>query len=266
MNCSIQTRFLNSIARIALIPALLALTPFAHLLAQAPAASRFVGAITAIGADSLTVKTDAGEVHQVQVPSTAVLKRIEPGQKDLSTAVVMQFTDLATGDRVLVKLDPDAPAGVSQALQIIAVKAADVAARQQKEREDWQKRGVGGLVKSVDPAAGVIVITSGVGAAAKTITVQTTKATILRRYAPASVRFDQAQPAPIDAIHEGDQLRARGNKNTDGTQIAAEEVVSGTFRNVSGMITSIDSASSTLVVKDLATKKSVTVRITADAQ
>ncbi len=42
-------------------------------------------------------------------------------------------------------------------------------------------------------AAGVIVLTSGAGATAKTITVHTTKATMLKRYAPASVRFDDAQ-------------------------------------------------------------------------
>jgi hypothetical protein len=80
------------------------------------------------------------------------------------------------------------------------------------------------------------------------------------------VRFDAALPAPIDAIHAGDQLRARGEKNAAGTEIAAEEVVSGAFKNVSGMIVSIDIASSTLVVKDLATKKPVTIHITADAQ
>ena len=75
-----------------------------------------------------------------------------------------------------------------------------------------------------------------------------------------------AQVAPIDAIHAGDQLRARGTKNADGTEMTAEEVVSGSFRNVSGTITSIDSAGSTLVVKDLATKKQVTIHIAADTQ
>ena len=91
---------------------------------------------------------------------------------------------------MLVKLDPDAPAATPQAPQIVAVKQADVAQKQQKDREDWQRRGVGGLVKSVDAAAGVIVLTSGAGATAKTVTVHTTKTTMLKRYAPASVRFD----------------------------------------------------------------------------
>jgi hypothetical protein len=121
-------------------------------------------------------------------------------------------------------------------------------------------------VKNVDPNAGAITLTTGAGATAKTVTVHTGKSTVLKRYAPGSVRYDQAQPAPMDAIHPGDQLRARGQKNTDGSEINAEEVVSGSFRNIAGTISSLDAANSTFVVKDLATKKQVTVQIAADAQ
>jgi hypothetical protein len=235
-----------------------------HLAAQA--ANRYLGTVTAINGDTLTVKTDAGEVHQVQVPAAASIRRVEPGEKDLSKAETIQFSDLAGGDRVLVRLDPNGAGATPQALQIIAIKQSDVAAKQQKDREDWQRRGVAGLVKSVDAGPGVIVLTSGAGATAKTVTIHTTRATVLRRYAPTSVKFDDAQPAPIDAIHAGDQLRARGQKNADGTEIAADEVVSGSFRNISGTVVSIDAASSTIVVKDLVTKKQVTVRVTPDVQ
>jgi hypothetical protein len=236
-----------------------------HLHAQAPA-NRYLGTVTAISGDTLSVKTDAGDVRQVEVPSTAVLKRVAPGQKDLSAAVDMQFADLATGDRVLVRLDANAAGPTPQAVQIVAIKQTDVAEKQQKEREDWQQRGVGGLVKSVDAAPGVIVLTSGAGPTAKTVTVKVSKATILKRYAPASVRFDLAQAAPIDAIHAGDQLRARGQKNADGTQMDAEEIVSGSFRNISGTITSLDATAQTLLVKDLIAKKPVTIHITGDVQ
>ena len=254
--------------RLALLLALLAVSalvaPAAWVQAQAPA--RFIGTITTISGTTLTIKTDAGQTYQVDVPTAAGVKRIEPGQKDLSTASAIQFSDLEVGDRALVRLDPNAPAGTTQALQIIAVKKAAVAEKQQNDREDWQRNGGGGLVKSVDPVSGDIVLTSGSGATAKTITVHTTKATMLKRYAPASVRFDAAVPAPMDAIHVGDQLRARGSKSADGSSINAEEVVSGTFRNISGTVTSTDPAASTLVVKDLATKRQITIHITADVQ
>ena len=89
---------------------------------------------------------------------------------------------------------------------------------------------------------------------------------MLKRYAPGSVRFEEAQPAPIGAILPGDQLWARGTKNSDGTAIAADGIVSGSFLNIAGTILSTDNSASTLTVKDLATKKPVTIRISADAQ
>ena len=239
--------------------------PSPRLAAQA-AAQRFVGTITSISGDTLTVKTDAGEAHQVQVPSSATLKRIAPGQKDLSTAETIKLNDLAMGDRVLVKLDPDAAAGTSQAQQIVAVKQTDIAQKQQQDIAEWQRNGVGGLVKSVDAASGVVVLTSGAGPTAKTVTVHIAKTTLLKRYPAISVRFADAQPAPLDAVKTGDQFRARGEKNTDGTEITATEAVSGSFRNISGTVSTIDAANSTVTVKDLVTKKNVTVKVTPDAE
>ncbi len=239
---------------------LLAALPLVH--AQA---THYLGSITAINGDTLTVKTDAGDVHQVQVPSTAQLKRIEPGQTDLSKAEPLDFSSLAVGDRVLVNLDPSATGSVPQALRVIAIKKADVTKMQQTQTEEWAQ-GVHGLVKSVDPAAGAIVVNQRVGPVTKAVTVNVTKSTILKRYAPGSVSFEEAQPAPIDAIHPGDQLSAKGVKNADGTVIAADAVISGSFRSVAGTVLSTDTAASTVTVKDLATKKPVTIHISTDAQ
>ena len=253
-------------ARLAFLALLITLAgTFASLAAQV-APQRFVGTITSIAVNALTVKTDAGESHQVQVPDTATLKRIAPGQKDLSTAETIKLGDLAVGDRVLVKLDPDATGGTPQALQVVAVKKSDIAQKQQQELADWQRNGVGGLVKSADPASGVVVLTTGAGPTAKTVTVHISKDTVLKRYAPNSVRFADAQPAPLDAVKTGDQFRARGQKNADGTEINATEAVSGSFRNISGTVSSIDAANSTVTVKDLVTKKNVTVRVTPEAE
>ncbi len=250
---------------LAAFAAMLAAAP--HLRAQAAQpAARFVGTLTAINGDILTVKTDAGEVRQVEVPAGAALKRIEPGQKDLSAAETIQLADLATGDRVLVRIDSNGTGTNPQAAQIVTIKQADVARRQQQDREDWQRNGVGGLVKSVDAASGLVMITSGTGVTMKIVKVHVGSTTVLKRYPPASVRYDLAQPGPITAIEVGDQLRARGQKNADGTEIDAKEVVSGSFRNISGTISSLDTASSTFAVKDLATKKQYTVHVTPDAQ
>ncbi|HEY1768168.1 MAG TPA: DUF5666 domain-containing protein [Terracidiphilus sp.] len=248
---------------LALFMAVALAAPLVH--AQA-AASRFLGTISAINGDTLTVKPAQGDARQVQVPSTAQLERIEPGQTNLSAAVPLQFSELAVGDRVLVNLDPNSTGAVPQAVRVVAIKQADVAKKQQEEEQDWQRNGVDGLVKSVDPASGTIVLMRRVAGAQKPVTIHTTPATVLKRYVPGSVRYEEAQVAPLSAIQPGDQLRARGAKNADDTELAATEIVSGSFRNISGTVLSTDPANSTLVVKDLATKKPVTIRVGAETQ
>jgi len=249
---------------LSVVPAL-PVAPLALAQAAAPA-SRVVGTVTAVGNGLLTVKTDAGTERKVTVPDGVTLQRIAPGEKDLSKAATIQFSDLAVGDRVLVRLAPEPTSDPVTALSIVAIPQADLAQKQQKDLQDWQRNGVGGLVKSVDAGTGLVVITSGAGPTQKTITLHTTPATILRRYAPDSVDFNQAKPAPLEVIKAGDQLRARGTKSPDGLDIAATEVVSGSFRNISGTISAINPADSTLTLKDLVTKQTVTVRVGPEAQ
>jgi len=121
-------------------------------------------------------------------------------------------------------------------------------------------------VTALDPATGNITLSTGSLGGTKTVTIHTTKSTMLRRYAANSVKFDDAKVAPIDQIKVGDQLRARGAKNEDGTTMDAEEVVSGTFRNLAGQIVAVDTAANTLTLKDSISKQTVVVRVTQDAQ
>lgn len=266
----VQWRFLKSRFKCAslIVPLTAAMFSTGSLLSAqtTPAANRVVGTLTNVGTGVLTVKTDAGVERKVTAPDGIRIQRVAPGAKDLSGAAVIQFSDLTVGDRVLVRLAPEPTADPVTAISIIDIPQADLAKKQQQERDEWQRNGVGGLVKSVDAGTGVILVTSGAGPTQKTITLHTTPATVLRRYATNSVSFDQAKSAPIETIHAGDQLRARGTKNADGTELAADEVVSGSFRNISGVIGSIDSSANTLTLKDLLTKQTVTVHVGADAQ
>src|SRR5262249_16923003 len=54
--------------------------------------------------------------------------------------------------------------------------------------------------------------------------------------------------------------------SADGKEVAAEQMISGTFRNIAGTITAIDTANSAITVKDILAKKSVVVKLTSDAQ
>ena len=70
---------------------------------------------------------------------------------------------------------------------------------------------------------------------------------------------------PLTAVQVGDQLRVRGTKAMDGLTITADEMVAGTFHNFSGLLTAVDATAGTVTLKDLATKKSVTVNVTANS-
>jgi len=240
--------------------------PEGALGAQAANAARPVGTIKSISGNNILLTTDSGGDVTVVVQDGARLVRVEPGQKDLKEAVPIQLQDLLPGDRILVRGQFGTDGKTVLAAGVIAMKKASIAEKQAHEREEWQKQGMSGLVSSVDAAANSVVITQQAMGEKKTVTVHLSKDTILRRYAPDSIKFDDAKPATLDQIKAGDQLRARGARSADGSELAAAEVVCGTFRNIAGTISSIDASANSITVQDLATKKAVTVHITADSQ
>lgn len=233
----------------------LAIAATVPALAQQAASSRVMGTVAAVSGNAVTVKTDAGATVSVTVPDAARILRTAPGQKTLAGATKIAVSDMGAGDRVLMVVAGDPPT----ASVVVVNKASDIAAMQQQEQADWARRGVGGLVKAADASAGTVTITQGT----RTVTIHTSASTTFRRYAPDSVKFSDAQPSTLAAIQPGDQLQARGDKSADGGEVTAEEVVSGSFRNIAGTVVSVDSGSFT--VKDLVTKKAVTIRTTPDS-
>jgi hypothetical protein len=228
--------------------------------------AKAVGTIKSIQADSITIAAaSGGEVTAKLTASTKIL-RVLPGEKNLKNATALQAQDLQPGDGVRVRGQASADGHTIAALEVIVVKQADVAARQQQDRDDWQKRGVGGLVTKVDAATGTITISSGGMGANRSIAIHIAKDTILRRYAPDSVKFDDAKPALVDQIKVGDQLRARGTRDPDGSEVGAEEVVTGAFRNIAGTIKAIDASNNTMTVQDAIRKSAVVVKVSPDSQ
>jgi len=233
---------------------------------QTPAVARPVGTIKSISGNTIILTTDAGTDVTVQVQDATKLVRIAPGQKDLKDATPIQLTDVQPGDRILVrgKLADDGKSVV--AASVIAMKKTDIAEKQSREREEWQKHGFGGLVNSVEAASSTISVALPSQGEKKSVAVHLSKETILRRYASDSVKFDDAKPAPLDEIKPGDQLRARGTRSANGAEFTADEIVSGTFRNIAGTISALDASAGTITVHDLVSKKSITVKITAESQ
>jgi hypothetical protein len=225
-----------------------------------------MGAVVSIEPTGFTIQTDSGTRLTVLLSNQAILLRVAPNQKDLKNATKINAGDIGVGDRVLVRGHISEDQKTLLATAAIVMSKADIGRKQDAERADWQKRGVGGLVSSVDPATSTITISTAALGTVKKIAIHITKDTILRRYAADSVRFDDAKPAPLDQIKPGDQLRARGTRNEDGSEFAAEEIVSGSFRNIAGTVSLIDVSQNTISVTDLKTKKAVLVKFTSDSQ
>lgn len=231
----------------------------APALAQA-AASRQTGTVKSTGSDSFVLTTAAGQDVNVSVPDGAKVLIVPPGAKDLSTAKPGTVADVQPGDRALVTAQAAKAAGAMTATRVIVMKSAAIAQTHEAEEEAWAKGG-GGIVKSVDSANGKITISSGL----KTVTVVLQPGTVVRRYSGDSVRFADAKPSTVAEIHPRDQLRVRGTRSADGSSITADEIVSGTFRNYSGLLSSVNQTAGTVTLKDLATKKMVTVAVTANS-
>lgn len=234
--------------------------------ANAAKRARVVGAVKSIDGNTVTLTTDAGAEVKVTLQPTTRLLRMEPGQTDLKSATPIQLTDLQVGDRLLAGGTASEDGKSVLATTAIVMKKSNIAEKQQREREDWQKNGVGGVVKAVDAAADSITLSTGTLGAPNTTAVQVTKNTVIRRYAPDSIKFDDAKPGTLDQVKAGDQLRARGTKSADGKELAAAEIVSGTFRSIPGLVVSTDVGNNSVTVTDLASKRPVTLKVGPDSQ
>jgi hypothetical protein len=214
----------------------------------------------------LTLATDSGTDLKIQLPAEVRVWRVPPGSKDLKEATAMQLGELQPGDRILVRGKPGEETGSLVASSIVVMKKEDLSEKQAREQQEWQRHGIGGLVSSVDAAQNSITIKTRTAAGTKDVLIRAGRTTILRRYPPGSVNFDEAKVAPLSEIKVGDQLQARGAKNADGSELKADEVVSGSFQNIAGTISAVNVASSTLTIFDLATKKSMELKVTPASQ
>jgi hypothetical protein len=173
---------------------------------------------------------------------------------------------LQVGDTIRVRGQASDDAKSLNALEVIVITRSALDAVRDQIRQDWQKRGLGGIVRTVDASTRTVTISiSGLGGT-KTVAIHTTNNTVIRRYAPDSVKFEDAKPSTLQEIRPGDQLRARGNRGPDGSEVAADEIVSGTFPFVEGTVKSVDANAGTVSVQDILSRKTVQLKVTTDSQ
>jgi len=254
---------MTSVLAVALVSAVMTVAGFAK--AQAPAAAnpgaRQIGTVKTISGSNITLAADGGAQVTVTIVDGAKILQLAPGSTDLKSAQSIALSDIAVGDRVLVTGKAADDGGFS-AVRVVLMKSSDIAQKHQAEQADWQRRGSGGMVGAVNASAGTITMSAG----AKKVEVKTSPKTQFRRYSGDSVKFEDAKPGTLAQIQAGDQVRVLGDKSDDGSSIQADVIVSGTFKHLSGTIATIDANSGVLTLKDLATKKNVTVKVTANSE
>jgi hypothetical protein len=249
---------------------------FCLLAAALPAATpapevSVTGEITALDASArrVSVRTDAGETAQIDVPEAAKVLRVKPGATNLEDAVPVAIGDAVVGDRALVRGRRTEDGATIVARRVVIMSGGDIARKNDAVKEDWRRRGIHGTVVSVDGDAGKILVRLGRSAEAPTLTVNVSSSdhpTVLRRYSPGSVKFSDARPSRLSDVRAGDELRALGNRSDDGNTLVAEQVVFGTFRFVTGPVASVDAEHGRLVVHDDETRQDVVVTTVSDSR
>ncbi len=234
----------------------------AALAAQAPAPRPMVGTVTGFrpAEAALEVQRDAGSTEVVRMGADTQVQRVAPGEKDLRKAEPMKATDIAIGDRVLVSW----AGGAAEARRVIVMGANEITKKREADRQDWQRRGLAGVVDAV--RGNEITLKSRSFTGEKISTVIVGEKTTFRRYKPDSVKFSDAAASRLSEVKKGDQLRGRGVKSEDGTRVEAEEVVFGTFLTKAGTVTTVNAETGELTVQDLETGKPLVIRVTADTQ
>jgi Cu/Ag efflux protein CusF len=213
----------------------------------------------------LILKTDAGSLVTVALGDKTVYMRLAPGEKTLSNATKIAFADVGEGDRVWARGKVADDKKSVPATALIVMNKVDIAKKQEAERAEWKKRGVLGIITALKPETKEITISSRTMAGPQSLIIPVSDKVELRRYAPDSIKFADAGIAKFDELKVGDQLRALGDRNAEGTAFTAEKVVTGSFKTAAGVVTAIDLATGEVKINDLQTKQLLTVVVKQDA-
>ena len=216
-------------------------------------------------AKQLIIKTDAGALVTVVLNDATSYMRVAPGETTLTNATKITFADVAEGDRVLALGKVSDDQKLVPARTLVVMTKADIAKKQEAERAEWKRRGVLGIITALKPETKEITISSRTMAGPQALIIPVTDKVELRRYAPDSIKFADASVAKFDELKVGDQLRALGERNPEGTAFTAEKVVTGSFKTVAGVITAIDHGTGEVKINDLQTKQPLTIVVKQDA-
>lgn len=231
------------------------------------AANRIIGGVTRVdvGAQKLSVKIDEGDVYSIILAESTRYKKAQPGALTLDKATSISLTDIAPDDRVLALGQVNVEQKTVTATLVVVMTKTDIAVKHERDREEWRRRGIVGTVTALEPVKHEITISQNVFGAVVPVIIDASVANLqMRRYAPDSVKFQDARPSSFNELNVGDQLRALGTKNANDRFIP-EEIVFGTFQTISGTIESINVQSGEVKIKKLSDGKKMTLVVNNDS-
>ena len=218
------------------------------------------GDVVSINSGKIVMQAKNGSLDVPLTEKTEYF-RLSAENPSLKTATAAAFSDIGTGDKIVVTgLYSDDKKSFT-AYKVYLLSKADVAQKQAKDSEQWRTRGISGRVVSVNAAANQISVETGSLMNKTTVVVTAKPNAKYKKYAPGSVKYSEAIAGNIAEIKAGDTLRALGDKSADGTTFTAEEILIGSFQTVAGTVKSVDAAKNEVVITDIQTKKDVTVSL-----
>src|SRR2546422_5878525 len=233
------------------------------------AVSGVIGEVKAIDAATkqMVVRDDKGVIFSINLSDKTQYKRMAHGEKTMASAEDITLADVGQGDRVWARWRAGSDQKTVPSAQVVVMSKADVAKKQEQERAEWRKRGVSGIVTSVNPSTREITVSSrSLMGAPQAVIIPISDKVLMRRYPPDTIpKYSEAKPGKFEDVKVEDQLRALGDKSADGTRLTAEEVVFGTFKLVGGTVTAIDAAANQIKINDLKTKKPITIVLKPDS-
>jgi ribosomal protein L24 len=255
------------------ILAVLGLSGISHGQTPSPspaaAISGVIGEVKNVDAatNQIIVRGDNGVLATVNVNDKTQYRRMAPGAKTLEGATNITLADVGQGDRVWARWRAGADQKTTPTPQLIVMSKADLAKKQEQERAEWRRRGVSGIVSSVNPSTQELTVSSrSLMGGQQSVIIPITEKVLIRRYPPDSIpKYSEAKPSKLEEVKVGDQLRALGDKSADGTHLAAEEVLFGTFKIAGGTVTAVDAAANQIKINDLQTKKPLIILLKPDS-
>lgn len=227
------------------------------------AQSRIVGEVTAVdkAANQVTIKSDTGESITIITNEGSAVLRLPAGETSAQKATKITLADISVGDRLFARGAVAAGGKSMAASQVVVSGAAVAAGPAQDQRQPARNRGLNGRITALNPDKKEISVQSRSREGVGTITIQASDVTRFFRYAPDSLDIKDASRSSFAGLKVGDQLRALGETNEDGTRFTADEIISGLISRAGGQVVAMNPGENELTIKNTQTGQTITVAV-----